>query len=163
MRELSVKELKIGNIVSHQDYGGLFVVDTIEKNEDGEYIIVTLGGKNETWVNSIHLIEPVPITKGLLLYIGFIKATNKLADDKLVYEISQGQGNILQLNSHSGSIWDVYTNWNGRMNYITATGAAPVYMHQLQNLYYEINHRDLIETETLKMLTKIKLELELEQ
>ena len=70
-KEMRINELRIGNIVSHDDYTTeFFEVISIELS-DGIYVINTNGGKNGTWQNTIDLITKVPITEDFLLLMGF--------------------------------------------------------------------------------------------
>tara|TARA_R110002167_G_scaffold229499_1_gene434769 strand:- start:2210 stop:2698 length:489 start_codon:yes stop_codon:yes gene_type:complete len=125
-KEMKVNELRIGNIVSHEDYSNeLFEVIGIELEDEG-YVINTKGGKNGTWINSISLITKVPITKELLLKLGFW-----YNETMNVYQ----WGGYLQFGFNIEGLEFNYYTLDFSKSWITT---QVKYIHELQNLCFEL-------------------------
>lgn len=123
---MKANELRIGNIVSHEDYSGEpFEVVSIEKYKD-EYVINTKGGKNGTWINPISLVTKVPITKDWLIKFGFW-----YNEDKTTYY----WGSYLQLGFNLDVLDFIYYNLDYSLKLFTR---KIKYVHELQNLCFEL-------------------------
>lgn len=130
--EIEVNELRIGNIVSHSDYTTeYFEVLSIELL-NGDYIVNTNGGKNGTWTNPIEMINKVPITEDFLLLMGFeYNQYNRLWEIDGVsfyYDLS-------------------YFYYTEHSDYHPDDSSALLtvkYVHQLQNLYFDLMGKELI-------------------
>jgi hypothetical protein len=133
---MKVNELRIGNIVSHDDYSEeTFKVISIKLEDEG-YVIDTKGGKNGTWVNHIDLIKEVPITKEWLLKFDFWHN-----EETNIYY----WGEYLQI----GFDIDRLTFYHYRKDFSLKYYTKKIkYVHELQNLCYNIEGKLLQESKT---------------
>ena len=133
---MKANELRIGNIVTHDDYSGeIFEVISILPNPDmrNSYMIDTRGGKNGTWVNDISLVNPVPLTIKWLLKFGFIQ---DLEEDVSYYAYAENcPYDRIEFN-YLRDCWVLRDNEG--MYY-----EGPQYVHQLQNLYFAMTGEEL--------------------
>jgi hypothetical protein len=130
--EMKVNELRIGNIVSHEDYTTeFFEVISIERYED-DYVINTKGGKNGTWINPISLITKVPITKDFLLLMGF--EYNQYTDLWDIEGVSYDTEHSNFYHTDSNDYPPEESNELIKVKYV----------HQLQNLYFDLMGEELI-------------------
>lgn len=134
--EMKVNELRVGNIVSHNDYTTeFFEVVSIEKYKDS-YVVNTNGGKNGTWINPISLITKVPITKDLLLKFGFW-----YNEETGIYQ----WGSYLQFGFNIKTFEFCYYTLDFSRTFITTT---IVYAHELQNLCFELDKEQELKFQT---------------
>lgn len=122
-----VEEIRIGSIVTHDDYSQeIFIVKSIQKYED-TYVIDTIGGKNGTWSNVLDLINPVIVDEYLLLKFGFSK--------------SKRIGSSLYVKSELAIDLDYKCCYiHGKMCYYHTEWLQ---VHQLQNLYFALTGDNL--------------------
>ena len=131
--EMRINELRIGNIVSHEDYStDYFEVLSIELS-NGNYIINTKGGKNGTWLNSIDLITKVPITKDFLLLMGF-----EYNQYNCLWEIDGVSFYYDTSSLYHTDYEDYHPEYSSELLKVK-------YVHQLQNLYFDLMGKELIE------------------
>jgi hypothetical protein len=133
---MKVNELRIGSIVSHDDYSEeTFEVISIYL-EDDNYIINTKGGKNGTWINPIDVIKKVPITKELLLKFGFW-----YNEETNIYQ----WGSYLQLGFNVESSEFCYYSLDFSRKWVTK---KVKYFHELQNLCFEFEEEKELKIQT---------------
>lgn len=135
---MKVNELRIGNIVSHEDYSEeIFEVISIEQHEDS-YLINTKGGKNGTWINHIDLIKKVPITKESLLNFGFW-----YNEGINIYQ----WGSYLQTGYNIENSEFIYYSLDFSRTFITT---EVKYIHELQNLCFDLEKEQELEKKEVK-------------
>ena len=144
MEKMKVNELRIGSIVTHEDYSSeLFEVISIVPNEyvNNSYVINTHGGKNGTWLNDIGLINPVYITKELLMQLGFEKriglSINWFLNDDLLENLKWTTSR-LYLRVYGYRIEVRSGDCEG-----TKCIATIKYIHQLQNIFSSLSGEEL--------------------
>lgn len=145
---INVSELRIGNIVSNNDYSNeLFTVASINfLSENGEdyYAIKTNGGKNEVWSNPLYLIDPVPLSIDIIRQFGFEEdgwieqRCNNVRSRAIIFYNRQT---------------NYYLHFIEDENKLKATflleGYTKIelyiyYAHQLQNIYFDLTGKELI-------------------
>lgn len=127
-------ELRIGNIVSHEDYTSeLFkVIEIITVNNS--YVVNTSGGKNGTWTNSIELVNPIPLTEEWLLKLGF-GSKYKSVHTRWNYGLfGVDQKSDEDDEGESIPVEQVFY-YEGKVDLL--------YVHQLQNLYFALTGEEL--------------------
>jgi hypothetical protein len=128
MIKMKVEELKIGNYVSHEDYScESFIVTSIELDDYG-YAIMTSGGKNGEWINSVDIVTPIPLTEEWLLKFGWDKL--ELIDRTIGY--------------NKYALFIGYRNHNLRLMGSNIHIINIKYVHQLQNIFYALTNEELI-------------------
>ncbi len=120
-----VNELRIGNIVSHDDNTGIFKVIGINLSEEG-YLINTESAKNEVWLNNVDLIKKVPLTKKWLFKMGF-----EYYEEEAMYFHSEEK--LLAVDLNTEEFW-----YCGSYNFQLVQ-----YVHQLQNIYFALENEEI--------------------
>ena len=149
---MEVKELRIGSIVTHDDYSDeYFIVKSIDKTTEGGYIISTIGGKNGTWINSLELVGPIQITKEWLLKFGFEEKNDCFMEKNVPIK----SGNTIFTLTHN--YYDINHNYEDEIHCSLEVGewthnsepesifSIPYikHVHQLQNLYFALTGEEL--------------------
>ena len=143
---LQPNELRVGNIVTHDDYSSeLFIVKSIyEEEQEGEevYIIDTLGGKNEGWGNPLELINPIPLTDEILLKCGFERSKSVYSTFVMkveAYPLSSNLTLYVYLNESPSATQIRMIQGQNRNGNILSINSV----HQLQNLYFALTGKEL--------------------
>lgn len=150
------KDLRIGDVVmtNGQTYGTkrgeLYIVTKIDSEvyvlrKDGKYL---KGGVNITNIKRlddryiggawVDYLIPVPLTKELLLKLGFVERENKHLDSVKDYKFETDKGTI-EIFSYS-KYWSLYVK-SIDFNYDTSMDLH--YMHELQHVIWDNLHIEL--------------------
>ena len=148
---MNAKELRIGNIVAHDDYSGhYFKIIGIEQiNQEGRayYAINTEGGKNGYWANPDELVNPIPLTELILFKCGFQKWRNSKSEycieiaEKFSFIITAHtpfDNNITMIAACRISIQPYEDE-----EIVNAIYVHIEHLHELQNLFYTVTGREL--------------------
>jgi hypothetical protein len=130
---MKAKDFRIGNAVN---------------TKDSPFVQYICSLNNKQFSTNLNLLKkrpfadlvPIKLTDDLLLRIGFneVKADkNKWFKWGEVYEYK-----IFQLQKISNS-FDVFSDIDNRINYVTTTRASISFLHELQNLYFCITKMEL--------------------
>lgn len=128
---MRVEYLRVGNTVHAEDYSDTdFEVAAIYQKEHN-WIVACKGGKNGTWVNPVELWNDIPVTEERLKQYGFI-------------EIQTGQSSGAKARWELGAfhVW-VYFEGSKRFYWERDRGVELTSIHQLQNLYFALEQKEL--------------------
>lgn len=140
---MKANELRIGNYIKLKNSDDIIRVNSIEFNSEAEYCISSLINEEDKTLN-IALTEPIPLTKEILLKVGFQK---RLIDKEITFVKKVDTyflnkpitlfAYIQKSNSVTG-----FRMMQG--NRISSTNMLNIfYYHQLQNLIFSLTGEEL--------------------
>lgn len=130
---VDIKELRIGNIVVGKYSSIIQSVNSIVKDDgySGGYCIHLLNGDKF----GADCIEPIPLTEELLLKCGFTKEYYGFSCD--IVELSYGRF-LCNDDTDKDKLFLSINNAE-----YTISGVSLKYLHQLQNIYYDLTGKEL--------------------
>lgn len=137
---VDIKNIRIGNIFTSIDMN-IFRVDNIYKNDNREYVVqmdVLLSdlGKDCKFSRSIDILEPIPLTPKIIGKCGFEEYVDKncwgyklLIPSKYTIDTAPVYFMVYSDGTFDPSVFNRFI--------------PIVYLHQLQNIYYDLTGREL--------------------